>query len=168
MTLRSLIDSRLPPRRRRPARAAEWGVDPFTALHHEMNRLLDEFAHPLTASSGGKDVMLAPRVDMVERDGALTVTAELPGVEENAVDITLHDGALVLSGEKSAETTDEKDTYLAYERSYGAFRRVIPLGFDPNPDDVRARFAKGVLTITIPKPSESPAGGRKVEITSAD
>jgi HSP20 family protein len=99
---------------------------------------------------------LAPKIDIAESKDAINVTAELPGVEEKDVDVTLADGVLTIRGEKKSERDEqERDkSWHVVERSYGSFSRTISLPFDPDPAKVEANFDKGVLRIHLPKPVE--------------
>jgi len=94
------------------------------------------------------------------------VTAELPGVDEKDLDVTLINGMLTVRGEKRTER-DEQDkdkNWHVVERSYGSFSRAIPLPFDPDPAKVEAKFDKGVLRIHLPKPAEVAQKQQKIEI----
>jgi HSP20 family protein len=115
--------------------------------------------------------MLAPRIDIAESKDAIDLTAELPGVDEKDVDVTLADGMLTIRGEKKAER-DEKDkdknkNWHVVERSYGSFSRTISLPFDPDSTKVKAEFEKGVLHIHLPKPAEVAKKQQKIEIKKA-
>ena len=113
--------------------------------------------------------MTAPKIDIVESKDAIDLTAELPGVEEKDVDVTLADGMLTIRGEKKTER-DERDkdkNWHVVERSYGSFSRAIPLPFDPDPAKVEAKFDKGVLHIHLPKPAEMAKKQQKIEIKKA-
>jgi HSP20 family protein len=94
------------------------------------------------------------------------VTAELPGVEEEDVNVTLADGVLTIRGEKKSER-DEQDkdkSWHVVERSYGSFSRTISLPLDPDSAKVEAKFDKGVLHIHLPKPVEMAKKQQKIEI----
>jgi HSP20 family protein len=88
------------------------------------------------------------------------ITAELPGVREEDIDITIDDGVLTLRGEKKSVREDKEAGYR--ERSYGSFERRITLPANIDEDACAADFKDGVLTITLPK-SEEKARGRKIE-----
>jgi HSP20 family protein len=92
-----------------------------------------------------------PAVDVGEKDGVVTIKAELPGLEPKDVEITIEGENLVLRGEKKFEDEEKKDDYHRIERSYGSFSRVIPLPGRVKEGEVKARFDKGVLTITLPR-----------------
>jgi HSP20 family protein len=92
-----------------------------------------------------------PAVDIGEKDGVVTVTAELPGLAPKDVTITIEGETLVLRGEKKFEDEEKKEDYHRIERSYGSFARVIPLPGKIKEGEVKARFDKGVLTVTLPR-----------------
>jgi HSP20 family protein len=108
-----------------------------------------------------------PRVDVNETDQAITVTAELPGMEEKDVDVTVGDGYISISGEKKSESEKkEKGGYLQ-ERSYGSFHRSFRLPDSVDVGKISADLKKGVLTVTLPKKAEATANKRKVSVKSA-
>jgi HSP20 family protein len=113
--------------------------------------------------------MLSPKVDVAETKDAIEVTAELPGVDEKDLEVTLADGVLTVRGEKkTARDEQDKDkNWHVVERSYGSFSRAIPLPFDPDPAKVEAKFDKRVLHIHLPKPAEVAKKQQKIEIKKA-
>ena len=125
-----------------------FGSDPFFDLQREMNRLFDRNFRGLTESSES-GLMLSPRVDISQKDDGWEVSAELPGVDVQDIDLKLDGDMLTISGEKRDERTDEKNRFV--ERSYGSFTRTFQLPFTPDPDKVTADCDKGVLTIKLPK-----------------
>ena len=106
----------------------------------------------------------APRIDVSETDAELKIEAELPGVDEKDLEVVLSDGRLTIKGEKKAEKEEKKKDYHLVERSYGSFARSIGLPFEADPGQVKASFAKGVLTVTVPKPPEVKAKEKKIQI----
>ena len=92
--------------------------------------------------------------------------AELPGVDEKDIDVTLSDGMLNIRGEKKSERDEtEKDkNWRVFERSYGAFSRSIALPYQPESGKVEAKFEKGVLHIHLPKPAEIAKKEKRIEI----
>ena len=105
-----------------------------------------------------------PRIDVSETDSELRIEAELPGVEEKDLEIVLSDGRLTIKGEKKQEKEEKKKDYHLVERSYGSFARSVGLPFAAEPDKIKASFAKGVLTVTVPKPAEVKAKEKKIPI----
>jgi len=92
-----------------------------------------------------------PSVDISETGNEIMVKAELPGLDPKDVEITLHDNMLIIEGEKKFKEEEKKDNYYRIERSYGSFSRAIQLPTPVKEEGVKAKFEKGVLTITINK-----------------
>jgi HSP20 family protein len=92
-----------------------------------------------------------PAMDMFEKDDRYVVKAELPGMKEEDVDISLVGNRLTLKGERKAETEVKEENYYRSERSYGNFFRSIDLPSDADPDKIEANYEDGVLEVTIPK-----------------
>ena len=140
-------------------------IDPFQSLHREMNRLFDDvFRTVSTQESGqGGGVALSPNMDVSETENEVRICAELPGVKEEDVDVTLNDDVLTIRGEKKFERNDDKENYHFMERSYGSFQRSLRLPYPVNPDEVRADFDNGVLTVSIPK-SQQQQRSRRIQV----
>jgi len=138
---------------------------PFLALHREMNRLFDDvwgrFDRTLPSAFGGMGLSW-PSVEVTEADGALRVTAEVPGLEERDIEVLLDDGVLTLRGEKRSETEDRDRRFS--ERFYGRFERRIPLPFEVERDKVDASFRNGVLTVTLPKSAQAEARTKRIPV----
>jgi HSP20 family protein len=105
-----------------------------------------------------------PAIDVKETPEGLSVTAELPGLDEKDIEISLEEDVLTIKGEKRAETTREEKGVHVQERAYGSFARALQLPFAPKADAVTASFAKGVLTVTLPKPPETARPASRIEI----
>ncbi|MEO1252762.1 MAG: Hsp20/alpha crystallin family protein [Pseudomonadota bacterium] len=139
--------------------------DPFAQFHNDMNRLLDDFISDFGAPAwftGDRGDARPIHVDFKDRGTAIEVEAELPGVDEDDIDVELADNLLTISGEKKVEEEDEEKGYAT--RSYSSFRRSLSLPFDVDPDAIEARFKNGVLKLTLPKPPELEAKTRKIEL----
>src|SRR4051794_10469402 len=106
----------------------------------------------------------SPAVNVTETDKAFTVTAELPGMDEQDINLMLERDALLITGEKKNEVEHKDKGYYRMERTYGAFRREIPLPGQIDPEHVEATFKKGVLTVTLPKIGPDKPGTTKIEI----
>ena len=129
--------------------------DPFAALQTEMNRLFDDVWSGLgTPAANVESAIAAPRIDLKEDDGNWYITAELPGMSEDDVEVTYDDGVLRIAGEKKQETEDQGRNVHVTERAYGRFERQLPLGHGVKDDQIDAAFKDGVLTITAPKAAE--------------
>jgi len=97
----------------------------------------------------------SPDVEVSERDGRMVVTADLPGIRKEDIDVELQDGALMLRGQRNEERKEQRGDVSYSERSYGSFVRTIALPPDVKPDDIDATFQNGVLQVTLPLPQES-------------
>lgn len=134
--------------------------DPFAALQKEMNELLESFLGPRAERALGG---FSPKVDVTETEAEVKVTAELPGMEEKDIDISVDGDMLSIKGEKKTEKEEKKEESYRLERSYGSFRRDIMLPSKVQVEKVKATFAKGVLTVTLPKSAEA-AKRRKISL----
>jgi HSP20 family protein len=143
---------------------AFWGRDPFLQLHRDMNRLLDDTFRDWDGGEGGGGLLTALRIDVHEEGNMLEVSAELPGVDQKDIELRLDEDILTIRGEKRNERKD-KQAHIT-ERSYGSFQRSIQLPFAPKPDDIRADFRDGVLTVSIPR-QEQQERSRRIEIGGA-
>jgi len=105
-----------------------------------------------------------PSVDVEENGKMITVKAEVPGMDEKDISVTLSDNVLTISGEKRQENTREESgkRYVVTERKYGSFSRSITLPEGIKADKIKASFRKGVLSVDIPK--DESAQPRKIEI----
>jgi HSP20 family protein len=99
-----------------------------------------------------------------ENDKNYQVTAELPGMDENDIEVTLDNNALTISGEKKQETEDKGQNYYRMERSYGSFQRSISLPPGIESDNIDANFNKGILTITLPKTTEAQQHTKRIPV----
>jgi HSP20 family protein len=136
-------------------------LDPFRVIRREMEnayRALDQ--KPASSGIGAG----APAISVAETSDAFEVTAELAGVDEKDIKVSLDDNQLVISGEKKAETTKEEKSWHVEERSYGSFYRSMLLPFKPEDGAVEAHFDKGVLHLTIKKPAKAVKTTKTIDI----
>ena len=98
-----------------------------------------------------------PRVDVAETEDKVQVSAELPGIDPENVDVSIAHDVLTISGEKREEREEKKRDYHRIERSYGSFRRSVPLPTEVDTDKAEAHFKNGLLTITLPKTEKARA-----------
>jgi HSP20 family protein len=142
---------------------------PFAALQRGVNRLFDEFFSDFDADwpmMWGHNGHQSPRVDVSETETEVRVEAELPGVEEKDVEVSLHDGSLTIRGERKFEKEQKEKNYHRVERSYGTFQRTVPLPSEVDDSKAEAVFKQGVLEIKLPKTHPS-AGRKKIEVKSS-
>jgi HSP20 family protein len=152
---------------RRSAARQEGSRHPFLVFQEEMNRLIDKFFHdsPLDFFEK-KPAVFAPVIDVTDTGTEIKVAAELPGLEEKDIEVSLTGDSLTIKGEKKEEKEEKGKSYYRMERSYGSFARTIPLSFEVQTEKVEARFKKGVLTITLPKTDKALKEVKKVSIKS--
>ena len=162
-----------PRRQEQVSRTQPWpSSGPFSMMRRfsdEMDRMFDrvfegygfpaqERFSPWTASE-----VFSPHVDMFERDGKLVISADLPGVKKDDLDVEVTEDAVTIEGERRQERTKEERGYYQSERSYGSFYRSIPLPEGVDPESATAEYKDGVLQIEIPAP-ERKSRTHKLEI----
>jgi HSP20 family protein len=155
------------------------GWTTFDSLRHEIDRVFDAFhtgwRFPFPRSAFDVDRFLpretsfaiVPAVDVVEKDTAYEITAELPGMDDKDVELKLANGTLTIKGEKKGEREEKEKDYYLCERNYGAFQRAfrVPDGIDE--DKIAASFTKGVLTVTLPKTAQAQQAEKKIAVKAA-
>lgn len=136
-----------------PAGSGMFSSDPFTSLQRSMNRLFEDVMQGNLPSAARADEAgtVMPQINVSETEKEIRVTAEMPGVTEKDIDITLDDGVLTIRGEKKMEKKEDKENFHYVERSFGQFQRSLRVPNSINPDQVQARVENGVLTVTLPK-----------------
>src|SRR5205823_7665797 len=142
-------------------------TSPFT-LQREMNRFMDEILRSFASSpfTPRMDYLSTawPRVEVSESEKQLTITAEMPGLDEKDVKVLLREGNLIIRGEMKCETEEKARQWS--ERFYGRFERQIPVGFDIDEEKVEAAFKNGILTITCPKSERAQERSKRIAINA--
>lgn len=138
--------------------------DPFYALERRMNDLFGDFLGNLEIEPSRSLASFAPRLEVTEDEKSVNVSAELPGLDEKDVEVSLEDDVLTIKGEKKEEHEEKKGGFYRSERTYGSFERcvVLPNGIDS--DKAAAEFKKGVLKIQVPKKPEAVTNKKKIEV----
>ena len=145
--------------------------DPFMAMRREIDRLFDDafggfgfpsLFGPVTGRMSAE--MVAPQMDVSETERELQIAAELPGIDPKDVEVLLADDRLTIRGETKADREENQRNYHIMERSRGSFSRSLRLPFAADPNQVKAAFKDGVLTITIPKPKEVLEKQHRIEV----
>jgi HSP20 family protein len=135
--------------------------DPFRAMRREMENVFRAFDQNLSSPDIGAG---APAISVAETKDAFEVTAELPGVDEKDIKVSLDGNQLVISGEKKEESTKEEKDWHVEERSFGSFYRSMSLPFEPEDGAVEAHFDKAVLRLMIKKPAKAIKTSKTIEI----
>ena len=145
--------------------------DIFSAMRDEMDRVFGRFERdwpfPSLFGRDGGSAMLVPDLDVREDANSISIEAELPGVEEKDVSVTLANGVLTIKGEKKQEKEEKNENYHLTERSFGSFQRSLRLPDTVDDAKVEAHFDKGVLKVTAAKRPEAVKAERRIEIKKA-
>jgi len=139
--------------------------DPFLQMRRRMNGVFDEILGRSSSDlwNGANDIF-APQIELSENGNEVRINAELPGLDEKDVEVTLSGDLLTIKGEKKHEHEEEKGDYYRTERSYGYFQRSVQLPRGVDADKASAKFKKGVLKVSIPKRAEAQSNRRRIEV----
>ena len=152
-----------------PWRRAPWALahpgsfenaSPVFGLHRNVNRLFDDFFRDFDRPLMRGFASDWPAIEVADEEKAFRIVAELPGLEEKDIDLSLRVGVLTIKGEKARK--DDGSIYS--ERWHGQFTRAIDLGPDIDPDKIKAFFEKGVLTETVEKRSNPKTETKRISI----
>ncbi len=175
--------SNVPVKREQPAKERATALKawrPFENLRREIDRLFEDFDRSSWMSPFRRSIFdiepfwprevvwaAAPSVDILEKDNAYELTAELPGMDEKNIEVKLANDNLTIKGQKQEEKEEKKKDYYLQERRFGSFERsfAVPEGVDA--DKIEASFKKGVLTVTLPKKPEAIKHEKKIEVKAA-
>lgn len=149
---------------------------PLENLRRQVDRLFEDFDRgwhlPFTRS--GFDIEPfwrrelsftgMPAVDIVEKEDAFEISAELPGMDESNIEVKVSNGSLTIKGEKKDEREEKKKDYFLAERHYGSFQRSFGLPEGVDADQIEAHFSKGVLTLHLPKKPEARQAEKTIQI----
>jgi len=152
----------------------EWR--PLATLRQEIDRLFDNFHlgtwrgapggmfHVEPFWRGEATLGKVPAVDIAERERAYEVAAELPGMDEQNIDVKFANGVLTIKGEKQEEKEEKKKDYYLSERRFGSFQRCFAVPDGIEADKIEASFKNGVLTVMLPKSAEAQKSEKKIAI----
>ena len=129
--------------------------DPFFALQSRMNRLFND-----SLSTAGADFS----VDILEKDKEYILQAELPGVKEEDIKLSLSDSVMTISAEKDEEKEEKEDNYIYSERVYGSFKRSFNMPEAIDADKIEASFKDGILKVNIPKKADAIKHVKQINI----
>lgn len=157
-----------------PSRVLEWR--PFDSLRNQVDRLFRDFETGFLQSPLYRDVdnfwrrelafPLTPAIDIVEKDNAFEITAELPGLDAKNIELSVSNDVLTVKGEKTEEKEEKtKDRYVS-ERRYGSFRRAVQLPASVDAGKIEASYKSGILTVTLPKSAEAQKKQTVIPITT--
>lgn len=147
---------------------------PFQTLRKQVDDLFTNFTvswphfempkieWPMLAGEGTESAIA--KFDLSENGKAVKVVADIPGMDENDVEVLVRNGVLTIKGEKKSEREEEGEDFYVSERSFGSFSRAFRLPDGVDEQAVTAKFDKGVLTVTLPKASKGKTEGRRVPV----
>lgn len=158
-----------------PAAEVHFKKSPFSSLHEELDKLVRNFSH-LTGMSiprfslenNFENLSLNPSIDIVDDQTSFKVVAELPGMGEDDIHVSVSDGLLVIRAVKETSRKDQGKNYLKREIGYGRYERTIALPESLDIDKAKASFKKGMLWVHIPKKTESIKKSRELKIEKAE
>jgi HSP20 family protein len=139
-----------------------WSDDRLSSLRDEVNRLFD-FSWP--SRDSGLFSGWSPALDVHDDKDQLTVQVELPGLQKDQIDISLHDGVLTVSGERKTDRERKEGETFRSERYFGKFQRSVTLPAQVDASKVKASYKDGILTIELPKAEE--AKPRQIAISAS-
>ncbi|MDE2469125.1 MAG: Hsp20/alpha crystallin family protein [Bradyrhizobium sp.] len=156
------------------SRLPDWR--PFDSLRNQVDRLFRDFETGFLQTPFSRQVEnfwrrdfafpVTPAVDIIEKDNAFEITAELPGLDAKNIELSLSDDVLTVKGEKNEEKEEKtKDRYVS-ERRYGSFRRSVQLPSGVDGGKIEANYKSGVLTVTLPKTAEAEKKQTVIPITT--
>ena len=143
-------------------------VSPLAALGwSDFDRVFDQIWNGAGLATARGEASVAPRIDFSESDAEIVIAAELPGIEEKDIQISLEDGVLTIRGERSAEKVEDEKGVRHTETYRGKYERKLRLPSEVDADAVKAVYRNGVLTVTLPKPPEAQPQVRVIPVTTA-
>ena len=136
-------------------------TDPFRALERDL--FGRDFRKALTMPER-QDLAPVPAMNIAETENAIEATLEIPGVDEKDIKVRVEGDRLVVSGEKTMETTKEEKDWHVMERRYGSFYRSVQLPFEPATDAITANYEKGVLHLSVQKPAAKVTAAKTIPV----
>ena len=138
---------------------------PFALFRKEFDDLFDNFFRGFDLQTfEGKLGAFSPKIDVVDSEKEISIKAELPGMDEKDIEVSLSRDILTVRGEKKEEKEDKGKDYYRMERSNGSFSRSIPLPAEVDESNIKASFKKGVLSITLPKTARAVEETKKITV----
>jgi HSP20 family protein len=159
-----------------PSAGAMQAWRPFDTLRREVDRLFEDFtlnpfrlplrrpAFDLEPFWQAESWVAQPPVDLVERDNAYELAAEMPGLDEKNIEVDVANGVLTVKGHKEEETVEKKQDFHLRERRFGSFSRSVRIPETVDADKIEAAFKNGVLKVTLPKKPEAQKPVKKIQV----
>lgn len=157
-------DKLVPWKKRDTSLRRERGEHPFDLLHREIDDLFESYYRGF--GNHGLRSAGAAGFEVSETDDELRVKAELPGMDEKDIEVSLDENVLTIRAERKDEHEEKKRNYQVSEMSYGSFQRSVPLQAAVDRDRATAKFKRGVLTLTLPKTEQAKAEHKRIPIST--
>jgi len=159
------MKDKLIPWRRKDEIPQRWrSEDPFEVLHREINELFDGYYRGFGGL--GRRMVGSAGFELSETDDEIRIRVELPGMEEKDIAVELEEDMLIIRGERREEKETKKRNYHVSELSCGGYHRAVPLPASVNRDKAKAKFKRGILTLTLPKTKQSRVEQRRIPIST--
>jgi HSP20 family protein len=146
------------------------GDQPLQTVQSELNRVFESLLRTVPGAGAAAGVAPfmgeGPRIDVPETESEIVVAADLPGLDEKDVEVSLAGDLLTIKGERKTESEKRLLSYRINERTFGSFSRSIALPSGIDADAVHASFKNGVLTITVPRTQEAAQEAKRVAVKS--
>ncbi len=139
-------------------------IDYFTNFQKRMDELFEEFFGDFGLPTNRSFSSFYPRIDIRDNENQIIVQADLPGIDEKDLEVAITKDSIILQGEKKYEYEEKKENYFRKERSYGSFKRVIPLPVEVDDSKAEAKYKNGVLTIILPKSEKATQNIKKIPV----
>jgi len=138
-------------------------ASPLLSFYRQANRLFEDVFREFDGAREALGGIMAPTIDVTETDHETRIMAELPGIREEDIEVSVDADILTIRAEKRADRGDGKESRHVSERAYGMYQRSLRLPQSIDPEQVRAHFDHGVLTVTLPR-TEPESGRRRIRI----
>lgn len=179
----STANENVPAKGASETRPSAGSMSPYFDLRRRMDQLFDEMFNgwgtiprmhrPQELEAAGMPLatrqwrpeLVDVRFDVADGDDAIEISAEMPGIDDKDLDLSVSDGLLTIRGEKNAESEKKDKSYYLSERRYGSFQRSFRLPESVDQDKIQAKFDKGVLSLTLPKRAEAREKTKKISIS---
>jgi HSP20 family protein len=146
----------------RPRGLARRGADPFRGFDDLVSRMFDDWLSPRVP---GETRGWSPAVDMIDKKDEIVLRADVPGLDQKDIHVSVENGMLTIRGDRHQEREAKEEDYYCCERWAGSFSRTMALPSGIDPDKIKATFKNGVLEVHVPKSAQ--AVGKSIEIQAA-
>jgi len=146
------------------SRRNERNYSPWTFFENEVDELFDRFNRDFSPYASRK-LATGPKVDIIDAGPTLEVFAEIPGLNEKDIEVSLRDNNLILKGEKKGRSKTESKSLLKCEIGFGSFYRAIPLSTEVDADRVSASYKDGILMVTLEKLPQAQSKVKKIPVS---